>query len=172
MTIHTARVNFNTQNVKVILLGQKEMDNDGEALELRISCKPLDWQLSALAQVLNSLLSSLPTLEGLEIEVSQEYWQGGRKVSRENLQGEIEVSQWREFFLPFIFVKQMILESEDAIRLVAPALQELAKERATVLPALQKLSIWRNGRRRSRKAIKRFIATRQLYGHPVTVHYH
>jgi hypothetical protein len=51
--------------------------NDREALHLEITCKPFDWQLSAqaIAQVLNSFLSSLLTLEILEIAVSREDWQ-------------------------------------------------------------------------------------------------
>ena len=71
------------------------MDNhDGESpkpLQLCISCKPLDWQLSAAAQVLNSFLSSLPTLETLEITVNRGDWQG-----------DIEVTQWLELLHPFI----------------------------------------------------------------------
>ena len=163
MTIHTARVNFNSWDVEVILLGQDEMDNhDAEPLELHISCKPLDWQLSAVAQVLNSLLSSLLTLESLEIAVHRDDWQG-----------EIEVTQWLEFFHPLISVKEMTLVCEDSVRLLAPALQELNRERPMeVLPTLQALFIpmcvWQSSGP-LKEAIEQFIAIRQLYGHPVTV---
>ena len=51
-------------------------NNNREALDLEISCELLDWQLSAFTQVLNSLLSSLQTLESLEIVVSREDWKG------------------------------------------------------------------------------------------------
>ena len=168
MTIHTARVKFNSSCVEVILLGQEEMDNhDGESpkpLELSVSCKPLDWQLSAVAQVLNSLSSSLPTLETLEISVDRGDWQG-----------DIEVTQWLELLHPFTSVKEMTLEGEDSVRLVAPALQELARERAAeVLPTLQTLFLptysWRS-LVLLKEAIEQFIATRQLYGHPVTIDY-
>ena len=165
MTIHTARVNFDSWDVEIVLLGQDEMDNnDAKLLELRISCKPLDWQLSAVAQVLNSLLSSLPTLESLEIAVDRGDWQG-----------EIEVTQWQEFFRPFTHVKEMTLVREDSVRFVAPVLQELARERATELsPTLQTLFLptysWRSSGL-LKEAIEHFIATRQLYGHPVTIDY-
>ena len=136
--------------------------NDREALELRISCRPLDWQLSALSQVLSSF--SLPTLESLDIEISREDWQG-----------EIEVSQWREFSHPFTSVKDMTLQFDDSVRLVAPALQELSGESATeVLPALQNLFLKTYNWQRLgpvKEAIEQFITTRQLSGHPVTVHY-
>jgi hypothetical protein len=165
VTIHTARVYFSSLAVGVTLSGRKAMANDDrEGLELEISCRPLDWQLSALHQVLNSLFSSLPTLESLKIAVSREDWQD-----------KIEVTQWREFLHPFASVKNMTLQSKDSVRLVAPALQELARERATeVLPALQNLFLRTYGWRPSgpvKQAIEQFITTRQLHGHPVTVQY-
>jgi len=69
----------------------------------------------------------------------------------------------------------MSLKDDASVRLVAPALRELSGERATeVLPALQNLSLTTSGSSPSgplKEAIEEFIATRQLYGHPVTVHY-
>ena len=124
----------------------------------------MDWQLSAVAQVLSSFLSSLSTLESLEIAVDRDDWQG-----------EIEVTQWLEVLHLFTFVKDMTLVWEDSVRLVAPALQELARERSTeVLPTLQTLFLPTYGWQSSRPAVEtiaQFIATRQLHGHPVTVDY-
>ena len=165
MKIHMARVEISSGNVEVTLLGREEMaDADVETRSLSISCRRLDWQLSALPQVLNSFLSSLPTLESLEIEVYRTYWQG-----------EIEVTQWREFLHPFTAVKKMTLKGEASVRLVAPALRELAGGKATeVLPALQNLSVTTSGWSPPgplKEAIEEFIATRQLYGQPVTLHY-
>jgi len=164
MTTHTARVQFFSDYIEVTLLGLEEpADDDREALHLSISCEPLDWQLSALAQVLNSLLSSLQSVESLEIAVDHGDWQG-----------EIEVIQWRELFHPFTSVKDMTLKYKNSVRLVAPALQELSGESATeVLPALQDIFL-RPGPPPSgpvKEGIEQFIATRQLHGHPVTVHY-
>ena len=163
-TIHTARVEFFSWAVRVTLWGRLGGDNRRQALQLKISCKPLDWQLSALAQVLNSFSYSLPTLNSLVIAVSREDWQG-----------EIEVVQWQECLRPFTSVNRMTLECEDSVRLVAPALQELSGERATeVLPALQNLFLRTYDWQPSgpvKEAIGQFIATRQLYGQPVTVHY-
>ena len=167
MTTRTAHVAFSSRAVMVKLSGPKEMaNNNSEALRLEISCKPLDRQLSAVAQVLNSFLSSLPTLESLEIAVYRKH---------RRLEYEIDVIQWREFLHPFTSVKYMTLEPEDSVRLVAPALQELSRERATeVLPALQNLFLGMYRWQPSgpvKESIEQFIATRQLYGHPLTVHY-
>ena len=163
MKTHSALVLCSESAISIIL-SEQEDDYRTPVLWLAISCEPLDWQLSALAQVLNSFLSSLPTLESLQIEVTRKDWEG-----------EIEVIQWREFLHPFTSVKKLALKSEDLVRLVAPALQELAGERATeVLPALQNLFLDTKDWRPSgpvKEAIEQFIAARQLCGHPVTVHY-
>ena len=164
-TIHTARVHFFSWAVKVKLSGREDAANNGrEALQLKISCKPLDWQLSAVTQVLNSFLPYFPTLEILQVAVSPEDWQG-----------EIEVVQWREFLRPFTSVKEMSLEFEDSVRHIAPALQEVASENETeVLPALQNLALWTYPWRPSgpvKEAIEQFIATRQLCGCPITFQY-
>ena len=167
MTFDTARVVFSSFIVGVSLFGQEEMANndleDWERLQLEIRCKVLDWQLSALSQVLNTLPTSFPTFDRLEIGMYHKDWQN-----------EIEDIQWQEFFYPFSSVKTIILESEDTVRLVAPALQNLTEERATeVLPALQNISLMTTERPSGsvKEAIEQFIATRQLYGHPVIVHY-
>jgi len=164
-TIHAARIQFFSWAIGITLSGREEMATR-EALRLEITCKPLDWQLSALAQVLNSFMSSLGTLERLDIGVYHEH---------EDWQDEIEATQWLETLRSFTSVKEMTLESKDSVRLVTPALQELAGEGATeVLPALQKLFLRTYGRRPwgpFKEAIEQFVATRQLHGQPIAVHY-
>jgi len=164
-TFHRACMEFFSWAVVVTLLGQEVMaDDNRETLRLEISCKPLDWQLSALAQVLNSFLYSLLALEAVKIAVSCEDWQG-----------EIEVIQWQEFLQLFIFAKKVTLVHKDSVWLVVPALQELARERATeVLPALQNLFLWTYGWQPSgplKEAIGQLITTQQLHSHSLTVQY-
>ena len=168
MTIHRAHVEFSTCAVVATFLGQEEMaNNDREDLRLEVACKPLDWQISALSQVLNSFVSSLENLKSLEIAV--------RPVPHKDWQSEIEVIQWLELMYPFMLVKDITLEFEDSVRLIAPALQELSGERHTqILPALQNLFLrtyhWQPSGH-VKNAIEQFIATRQFDGRPVTVHY-
>ena len=175
MTTHAARVEFfdpfdpfNPATIRIGLSEREEMaddDLDRQVQWLGISCEPLDWQLSALPQVLNSFLSSLSMLESLKIGAVYDC----------DWQGEIEAIQWQELLHPFTAVKKLILKSEDTVRLVAPALQDLAGESATeVLPALQNLFLDTEDWRPSgpvKEAIEQFIAARQLCGHPVTVYY-
>jgi hypothetical protein len=165
--IYRARMEFLSSAVIVTFCGRELVANndsvDREALRLEITCKPLDWQLSALAQVLYSFLSAQPTLESLQIAVSRKDWRG-----------KIEVIQWRELLHQFTVVKKVTLESEQSIRLITLALQELSWAEPWLLPALQNLFLDTEDWRLSgpvKKAIERFVAVRQLYGHPVTVHY-
>ena len=128
-----------------------------EGLSLEISCTPLDWQVSCLAQVCSSSLPPLSTLENLEILSCRSHWQD-----------DIESTQWLELLYPFMSVKNLAL-SDELVPLVAPALQELAGESVTeVLPMLQNLLF--NGPEPSgpaEKAIQQFIDTRQCSGRTV-----
>jgi len=168
MTIHKAHVEFFCRAVEVTLFRREAMaNNDREALRLQISCEPLDWQLSALVQVLNAFLPGLTTLENLEVGVSR-YDEGET----------IEVNQWQEFLHPFTSVKDMRLNFRRSAQLVAPTLYGLSREGETeLLPILQNLCLtvsnWKPLEVPGpvKEAIQQFIATRRLYGHPVTVHY-
>ena len=130
---------------------------------LYISCKPLDWQISSLAQVCNTSFPPLPTLERLDIDIEKD------RNSLLEWQDDMEDTQWLELLRPFTSVKDLRL-SKGSVPFIAPALQELSEERVTeVLPELQNLF---TGRTRSvpvKKAIRKFIAARQLAGCPVNL---
>jgi hypothetical protein len=101
---------------------------------LWVSCSKLDWQLSSLSRLSASTLSTLFHLEHLDISESQyippQYWQD-----------DIENIQWLELLHPFCTVKNLYL-SKQVVARIAPALQELARERVIdVLPMLQVLSL-------------------------------
>jgi hypothetical protein len=127
-------------------------------LSLEISCRPSDWQLSSVAQLCDSALSPLPTLERLDIHTRS--W---------NHDGEN--AQWVELLHPFTSIKDLLLYG-DSIQHVAPALEQLFGERVTeALPALQNLFL--QGPQPSgpvEKMIGQFVAARQLSGRPVSVY--
>jgi hypothetical protein len=131
-------------------------------LEVGISCRQSDWQLS-LAQVCgSSFLALIPTVEHLYIE--------GELSQLQCWQDDVENSQWLELLHPFTAVKNLFLSQEFAPR-IAPALQELAGERASeVLPALQ--SIFLEGLHQSgvvSEEIGQFVNARHLSGHTTAV---
>jgi hypothetical protein len=124
---------------------------------LRISCSQSDWQLSSLTQVCSSSFPEafISTVEHLYICGWKSGWQD-----------DIEDSQWLEVLHSFTAVKYLYL-SEHFASCIAPALQELAGE---VLPCLQNLFLedrypWGP----VGEAIEKFVAARQLAGHPIGV---
>jgi hypothetical protein len=127
---------------------------------LAISCRPSDWQLSSVAQVCDSALSPLPTLERLEIYISRSW------------KDDVENAQWVELLHPFTSVKDLLLY-DKSIQYVALALEQLTGERVTeALPVL--LNIFLQGPQPSdpvTKAIGKFVSARQLSGRPVAVHH-
>jgi hypothetical protein len=129
---------------------------------LRISCRQSDWQLSSLAQVCSSsfpqVLVPTGTVERLDI--------CEMKYDRPRWQDDIEDSQWLEVLHPFTALKDLYVSREFLPR-IAPALQELAGE---VLPSLQNLfleDLQSSGPVQG--AIEKFVAARQVAGHPIAV---
>jgi hypothetical protein len=131
-------------------------------LEVIISCKESDWQVSSLGQVCTSCLPPLTTTKDLYIHEHPGF--------QPDWQDNVENRQWLELLRPFTTVKNLYLSKEFAPRIV-PALQELVGDRtAEVLPALQ--NIFLEELRPSgpvQEAIGKFVASRRLSGHSITV---
>jgi hypothetical protein len=111
--------------------------------------------------------SSLPPLSSFEcLEVYQDPYEAPKYKA-----GDIETAQWLELFRPFSSVKDLIVPCKEMIRIVAPALAELAGQRgAEVLPLLQNLFLDLRDLGPVQETIDQFIATRKRFGGPVDVH--
>src|SRR6266851_1810857 len=161
---YRAYISCHRNTARFSLYSRNGTDEEESKVMLWISCEPLDWQISSLAQVCSTSFPPLPTLERLDIDIYN-----GRDLLLE-WQDDMEDTQWLELLRPFASVQDLDL-SEDSVPFVAPALQELSGETAIeVLPALQNLSL--TGRQPSepaKEAIGKFIAARQLSGCPITV---
>ena len=131
-------------------------------LEIAISCKVPDWQLSSVEQVCNSSLHLLSTVEDLYIEhrYQQLVWKGDA----------VESTQWLQLLLPFIAVKNLYLYELFAPG-IATTLNELVGGRITeVLPSLQNIFV--QGYMppiHFQENIGQFVAARQLANHPITI---
>ena len=156
---HQARVDICPSGV-IVTLSQRKILLDSGTLMLGISCNPSDRQLLAAAQLCNPSILPISTLERLIIS-------GGGFGP---LEDDIGAPQWLEFLQPFTRVKYLAL-SEASVPLVAPALQELAGERATeYLPVLQTLFLQKlRPHGTIEEAIEKFIAARRLSGRRVTL---
>jgi hypothetical protein len=156
---HLARVTFKEGGVNIRLF-LRNGNGLHEISSLAIVCKPSDWQLSSLAQVCDSALSPLPTLENLEIYISRSW------------KHDVENAQWLDLLNPFTSIKDLLLYDESILH-VASALEQLAEERETeALPTLRHLFL--RGAQPSgpvKKAIGKFVAVRQLSDRPVSVYH-
>ena len=156
-TPQSADIQFGDGSVSIIIFWPDAILNS--QIDLTISCRPSDWQLSSLAQVWSSALSPLLTLDLLEIRDHREHWQD-----------DMEITQWLELLRPFVSVKHLVL-SKKLVQLLAPALQVIAEERMMeTLPALERLSL--RGLHPSgpvKEAIGTYIAARRLFSRPITV---
>ena len=129
---------------------------------LIILCISSDWQLSSLAQVCSSSFPQalISTVEHLFIE------DGSRMLYRPE---EIESSQWLELFHSFTAVKHLYI-SPRSMPSIASALQEFVGESMTeVLPTLETLFLEKLPSRPVQEAIEKFVSSRQLSNHPISV---
>jgi hypothetical protein len=151
-----ARLTFYDGAVRVRIPSQTFGYGD---LNVGISCKEPDWQLSSLAQVCSPSLLPLSTVEHLYIHKPQHL--------RLDWQSDTETAQWLELLHPFIAVKNLYLSKEFAPR-IAISLQELVRGRMTeVLPALQNFFL--EGSAPVHEGIGQFVAARQLSGNPIAI---
>jgi hypothetical protein len=105
---------------------------DDRGLELGISCREIDWQLSSLAQVCRSCFHQAV------ISAVEHLYIFGRGLARHHREDDIESSQWVELLLPFTAVKNLYLSKEFAPRIVLA----LTGHRAMgVLPSLEYLHL-------------------------------
>jgi hypothetical protein len=147
-------------DIAVVTLSSPNRPGHG-MLIVKILCSELDWQVSSLEQVCTSCLPPLSALEDLYI-----YEESPMTVDwRDN----IENTLWLELLQPFPAVKSLYL-SEAFEPPVARALQELVGGRTLeVLPTLQNIFLDDLEPLPVPEGIAKFVAARQLSGHPITV---
>ena len=151
-TYDEAHVMFSDSYATILLPG-----GDNLGLELGISCRQSDWQLSSLARFCTSSFPQalIPTMEHLYIledASPQPLWQD-----------DLENNQWVELFHPFTTVKNLHV-SRKFVPLIVPILQEIVGEGVTdVLPNLERIFLEDlDEPGLVPAAMRQFIAARQL----------
>jgi hypothetical protein len=156
-----AQVEFDDSTARITLRYRTPEMIIGDLL-INISCREPDWQLSSVAQVCNSSLPPLSTVEDLYIEHDylELIWNNG----------VIENNLWLELLLPFTALKNLYLSKKFAPG-IAAALQELVGGRITeVLPCLQNIFV--EGLEPSgplQENIGQFVTARQFSDHPIAI---
>jgi hypothetical protein len=131
-------------------------------LDVSISCRELDWQLSFLEQVCTLSLPPVSMVQDLYM-MSDHPWP-------QDWKDNIDYAQWLELLRSFSAVKNLYLSKELAPCVVS-ALQELVGGRTTeAFPTLQNIfleELQESGP--VQEGIGKFVAARQVTSHPVTV---
>jgi hypothetical protein len=161
---HRADTSFSNFEARISLF-QRKGGAESTVLKMGILCDTWDpqLQLPSLVQACGSLLSPFPSLEHLGI-----YESGSWPFPL-----QYEHAQWMELLHPFFAVKDLVLDGPVVLS-VASALQGLVGEQATgILPALQNIFLkgFQSSGVPAPEGITKFIATRELSGHPVIVYH-
>ncbi|KAI9463512.1 hypothetical protein F5148DRAFT_1211245 [Russula earlei] len=160
---HEASVDFSLDRVAIKFSPKLTAVSYGY-FSLLIRCEESSQQLLSIVQVCRSLSPPFATSERLYLEVHI------HRLSHLHWKDDMQSTQWLELLYPFISVKNLYL-ADDIVLHVGHALQELAGGRVTeVLPALRTIFISGLESPGSvQKTMGRFVAARQLSGHPVAV---
>ncbi|KAI0293315.1 hypothetical protein B0F90DRAFT_1822158 [Multifurca ochricompacta] len=144
-----SRAELKSSKNGVSILFQLARTDTPRDLSLRIACKPLDWQVSSIAEICNQSSTLFSRVEVLNIH--GDYRQPARRE-------EIGVPEWLELFRPFTAVRSLYV-SVSLGPLVAHALEDAADGPVMeVLPALQLLDF--RGSRES-APVEKFVTARQ-----------
>jgi F-box-like len=157
MPLNRAAVTFRPHTVGITLYS-----TTGPAkLDLQISCRESDWQISSMEQICIQCSLLLSRVERLEVHEGS--------FLRPQWLDDMDSAQWLELFIPWTSVQSLHV-SEELQPLVAPALQDLTGRRAAeVLPALRTLFLEGLQHGSMSGSIEPFIAARKLSDHPVAV---
>jgi hypothetical protein len=130
------------------------------ALSIAVKCQHLDWQVSSMAQIFNSLSQIFSAVEHLALEHNVH-----RQSSEEH--NEVDRTEWRKFLRSFRNVKTLRIRNalvKDLSLCLGLEDRELPLE---LLPELQEITYYRSAD--TRDAFASFIDARRNAGRPVTL---
>ncbi|KAI0257894.1 hypothetical protein BC834DRAFT_869802 [Gloeopeniophorella convolvens] len=159
-------------------LGASLHMSDDAILNLGAECRPLDWQISALAQICASLHHTpLSTMKNLEIVFDDSLKNPTPML--EPGQDEPEPEQWLELLQPFNIIEELRLKGPGISSSFCQALRTLAASDAegvlSVLPALRELCLHAKSGKHIRalaQTLNPFVEARYLADEPVKVSYY
>jgi len=167
-----AHISFERGAARVNLSPQTSQTSRYGKLIVEISCVVPDWQLSSVGQICASFVPRLPTLENLYIfeHISlQQDWQDN-----------IDNVQWLELFDLFTNVKNLYLSEVYASGIMSAALLEPfrglentrlgpSRRSGEMLPALRNIFLEGLHPSGPQKAIRQFVAEREVNGQPIAI---
>jgi hypothetical protein len=159
LRFHSASLFFVDERVEVAIYPHEDIgDIEMYAFAIEVSCWHLDWQVSSMVQISNSLNQVFSAVERLNL-VHKVH---GRSSEEHN---EFDRAEWRRLLRPFSNVKTLLIFEglvEDLCRCLRLEDGELPLE---VLPELQELTCFGSGD--TGDGFTPFIDARQNAGRPV-----
>ena len=129
-------------------------------LHVKVSCKPLDWQIESTTQVFSTLGEAISTVEELTLDLHTHQMPSDWENRRDNM-------LWHELLLPFIGVKKLniglllVFELSRVLESLAGGLDQ------EILPELQELEVLQLEMYHANKSLSRFFGNRESMGRPV-----
>ena len=157
LAISFARLFFKRQ--KVVLTMHSPQRGRFIPFEVTVGCRHVDWQVSAAAQILNTLVSVLSV-----VDLTLEYEEHSLSSEQHN---RINRTQWRNLLRPFNSVKALHIP-DDLISHISHSLKlEDGESPMELLPELKELTYEKEGD--PSDAFTLFINARQIAGRPVAL---
>ena len=157
LRFNRAEFRFYAYEIRVEVYPDEEAEY---SISMNVICYHLDWQVSCVAQIFNSLSQILSTVEHLALE----HWEHNRSSEEHN---EVDSAEWRKLLGSFSNVKTLRVDNglvKELSRSLQPDDGELPLE---LLPELQQLTYTGSGD--TDDAFTSFIDARQNAGRPVTL---
>ena len=154
----SAKFRFFTNAGDVWVYPHEEAEMPG--LVINVFCWHLDWQVSSMAQIINSLGQVFSAVEHLTLEHREHNQSSGEH-------SEVSLTEWRKLLRPFNNVKTLWIENglvDDLSRCLQSEGGELPLE---VLPELQELTY--SGHGNIGDEFTSFIDARRNAGRPITL---
>jgi hypothetical protein len=156
----SVKFEFSTDSVNVKVYLREEAEKF--ALSMIVDCWHLDWQISSVAQIFNSLSQTFSTVEHLTLEHELH----GRSSKEHN---EVDRAEWRKLLSSFSNVKTLHVDDGLVEGLSCGLRLDDGEHPLELLPELQELTICGSGY--ADGAFTSFIETRRNAGRPVTLGY-
>ena len=156
---NSAKFVFGEEDVHVEVHPREEAKMN--VFQMHIDCWHLDWQVSSMAQIFNTLSQIFSAVEHLALEHEE------HSRSSEEQHHEVDHANWRKLLRSFNNVKSLHVDDglvEELARSLLLGDGELPPE---LLPELQEVAY--SGSDDTGDAFTSFIDARQSAGHPVTL---
>ena len=154
----SARFRFSDKKVYVTIYPNEEFEL--YPLSIIVLCWHLDWQVSSVTQISNSLSQILSAVERLTLE-HEEHSQSSEEHN------QVDRTNWRQLLKPFSNVKTLLIESGLVEELSRCLQSEDGEPPLELLPELQELTYVGSGD--TGGGFTSFINARQNAGRPVTL---